>query len=100
MASLGPFGQAHELNPPGPVYKPWVFTLYNEAVGLSWTDLVITTFFGFQPPFLYTGDDQEMLLFGKDIPRGFVGKLVHVPWAGHRYTITSGCEGIGWEREE
>jgi len=92
----GPYGQAHEVRPPKIPYKPWVFTLYNEGAGGSWVDTIVSHFFGFQPSLF----SEVPHIVDPLIPRGFNGKLSHVRWRKHFYTITSDENGLKIVQED
>eukprot|EP01116_Phalansterium_solitarium_P002069 TRINITY_DN11928_c0_g1_i1.p1 TRINITY_DN11928_c0_g1~~TRINITY_DN11928_c0_g1_i1.p1 ORF type:complete len:416 (+),score=142.57 TRINITY_DN11928_c0_g1_i1:453-1700(+) len=90
---LGPYGQAHEVRPPGLPYKPWVFTLYNEMVGASWANVIIESIFGFRPP-LKDSENDALVPWRASDARGFEGRLSNVRWAGRQFDLVSGPEGI------
>jgi hypothetical protein len=93
-ATLGPYGQAIEIRPPGDPYKPMDVTLYNALVSHSFADVIITSFFGFQPAALLPGQPQPFPLFEPTIPRGFTGALRNLAWGGKLYDVESGAEGL------
>lgn len=98
VATLGPYGQAVEIRPPGPPYKPMVFTLYNELVGISMADAIVTTLFGFAPPPLLGGSPAGITpLVDAGIGRGFNGTLWNVQFAGSVGAIVSeATAGLSW----
>ena len=60
----------------------------------SFADVVINTFFGFQPT-----PDGKTALWNPQQPRGFNGKLRHVRWGGDFYTIISDHTGLHLKKE-
>jgi hypothetical protein len=90
VASLGPFGQAVEVRPPGTPYKPFDVTLYVEITGLSFAEVVLGTFFG------YTGGQGPSPLGDEGTPRGFSGVLWGVRWGNETIDIVSGEAGLTW----
>ena len=90
VVSLGPFGQAIEVRPPGDPYKPMPVTLYNEMAGASFADTTIRSIFGFSPSLDLPGMPPATTpLVDATAPRGFDGVLSGVQWRGARYDVVS-----------
>ena len=93
----GPWAQSHEfVGPNSRGYNPIVRTASrggqdaNEGCGAAFAEVIIRSFFGFRPDVF--GD--KPLLLSPAIPRGFNGKLEHIPWHGKLYTIVSDIRGV------
>ena len=94
----GPFSQAHELlgreyDAPVRVAEGEEMTT-NELCGGAFADVIIKSFFGFQPD--WEGRDG---LVEPDLPRGFNGKLVGLRWRGKLYDITSDAAGVSMKTQ-
>jgi hypothetical protein len=95
VATLGPYGQAVEVRPPGDPYKPMVFTLYNALAGASLADAITRTLFGFVPPPDLPGRPlPPSPLVDAGTPRGFAGVLAGVSWRGALWDVVSGPAGL------
>ena len=95
VATLGPYGQAVEIRPPGAPYKPMDVTLYNEAVSGSMSEAVLQTVFGFAPPLALPGAPPPASpLVDAGAPRGVFGALRGVVWAGETWDVLSGPGGL------
>jgi hypothetical protein len=92
VSTLGPYGQAVEVNPPGLPYKPMDVTLYNALVSCSFADSIIRTFFGFNPPLPVPGSPGPLV--DADVPRGFTGVLSGLAWDGAVWDIVSDDDGL------
>ncbi len=99
----GPFAQSHEfLGPNQRSQDPMVRIAYrggqefNSCCGTAFAGTVIGSFFGYRPDL--PGNDLPLLASGT--PRGFCGKLLHVPHHGKLYTITSDRNGVHARRED
>lgn len=98
----GPFAQAHEfLGPDSRGFDPLVRIAnrggqdFNEGCGAAFAEVIIRSFFGYRPDL--PGDGLQLL--APRTPRGFNGKLRHVPFHGKLYTITSDAKGIRQKKE-
>jgi hypothetical protein len=60
----------------------------------SFAEVIINTFFGFRPAV-----DGKSALWNPQTPRGFNGRLLHVLWNHHFYTIISDHRGLHMEQE-
>ena len=88
--TLGAYGQAIEIRPPGLPYKPMDVTLYNALVAHAFSDAIITTFFGFVPLADLPGQPPTTSpLADAATPRGFDGRLSGVRWRGALYDVVS-----------
>ena len=68
----------------------WLMQGFN-AAGAPFADVVISSFFGFQPPMPW-GDDansSQAAIFASGMPRGFDGELHNVQFRGRSCAITS-----------
>lgn len=101
VTTLGPYGQAVEVRPPGLPYKPFDVTLYIEASGFSFAETIVTTLFGYQPPMPRAATDPAAPngepIADASAARGFVGKLSGVRWGQRLVDISSGPAGLTWE---
>ena len=98
-ATLGPYGQAIEIRPPGPPYKPMAVTLYNEAVSGSMAHAVVQTLFGFSPQLELPGAPPPATpLVDAGTPRGVSGVLRGVSWRGEAWNVVSGPQGLALEK--
>jgi hypothetical protein len=61
---------------------------YYEGAGTAFAEVIIRTFFGFDPGI------QGSMIKLKDTPRGFTGNLVNVKYRSRSYEINSGLNGI------
>lgn len=96
VATLGPYGQAVEIRPPGLPYKPMDVTLYNEAVSGSMAQAVMFAIFGFAPPLQLPGapPPADGPLVDAATPRGVNGTLSGVWWGGKAWDVVSGPQGL------
>lgn len=92
----GPFAQAREFFGPmrttydAPVRVAARQGCMKECIsGVAFTDVVITTFFGFNPA---AGDKQ--MLADPSVARPFSGELQHVRFNGKEYTLKAGPAGV------
>jgi hypothetical protein len=100
-ATLGPYGQAIEIRPPGLPYKPMDVTLYNAMCAAGFGDTIIQTFFGFFPPLVLPGMPQPSTpLINGNTFRGFEGVLYGVRWQGLLWDIESNSNGVSILIEE
>jgi hypothetical protein len=93
----GPWTQSHEFTgPDSRGYDPIVRIASrggqdaNEVCGASFAEVIIRSFFGFRPELSVN----EPVLLSPETPRGFEGKLEHIPWHGKLYTIVSDEKGV------
>jgi hypothetical protein len=94
-ATLGPYGQAIEVRPPGDPYKPMDVTLYNELVAHAFGDAIMEVAFGFVLPLVVPGEEPPASpLVDAAVSRGFEGTLWGVEWAGKRWNVVSGASGL------
>jgi hypothetical protein len=94
-ATLGPYGQAIEVNPPGDPYKPMDVTLYNALVAHAFGDAIMEVAFGLVLPLAPPGEAPPASpLVDAGVPRGFEGTLWGVEWAGARWNVVSGAGGL------
>jgi len=96
VATLGPYGQAVEVRPPGDPYKPMDVTLYNEAVSGSMAQAAMFVLFGFAPPLQLPGAPPPAggPLVDAATPRGVNGTLRGVAWQGRLWDVVSGPQGL------
>lgn len=96
VATLGPYGQAVEVRPPGDPYKPMDVTLYNEAVSGSMAQAALSVLFGFAPPLQLPGapPPPDGPLVDAAAPRGVNGTLRGVMWKGATWDVVSGPAGL------
>jgi hypothetical protein len=99
----GPFAQSHEfLGANSRGRNPLVRIAYrggqdfNEGCGMAFVNTVIRSFFGYRPDLSGSG----LPLLASTMPRGFSGKLLHVPHHGKLYTITNDTDGVHATRED
>jgi hypothetical protein len=92
----GPFAQAREFYGPqrdqfdAPVRVAEREGCMKEGIsGAAFADVVVDTFFGFEPSL-----DGKQLLVDPLTARPFVGKLLHVPYRGAKFTLTTNNHGI------
>ncbi|HMD85202.1 MAG TPA: hypothetical protein VKO18_10955 [Terriglobia bacterium] len=89
----GPFSQSHELR--GREYDAPVRVTEredqttNELCGGAFADVIISSFFGFQPD--WAG---KLAIVNPELPRGFEGRLTGLRWQGKLYTLTSSTHGV------
>ena len=94
----GPFSQSHELL--GREYDARArvtergFQTTNELCGGAFADVIISSFFGFQPD--WTG---KLAIVNPESPRGFEGRLSGVRWRGKLYTLASTAHGISMKMQ-
>jgi hypothetical protein len=89
----GPFSQSHELlgrnyDAPVRVAERGGQTTH-ELCGGAFADVIIGSFFGFQPDF---GGKHPIV--DPETPRGFQGSLSRLRWQRKLYTLSSGPDGI------
>ncbi|MGI0134934.1 MAG: hypothetical protein ACREBW_08270, partial [Candidatus Micrarchaeaceae archaeon] len=89
----GPFSQSHELlgrnyDAPVRVARRGGQTT-NEVCGSAFADVIIGSFFGFQPDLAGRHG-----LVDPGLPRGFEGRLIGLRWGGKLYNIISGAHGV------
>lgn len=101
----GPFAQAHEFYGPrreqynAPVRIAEREGCMKECIsGAAFADVVITTFFGFEPQ-LDLKNGYTDVLVDPDTPRPFKGKLRHILFHGERLKIVVGEKGASVVRE-
>jgi len=95
VATLGPYGQAVEIRPPGLPYKPMSVTLYNEAVSGSMAQAVMAVLFGFAPPLALPGAaPPSSPLVDAGAPRGVNGTMSGLAWQGEVWDVVSGPQGL------
>jgi hypothetical protein len=97
----GPFAQAHEFYGPNrdqfdaPVRVAERDGCFKECIsGVAFTDVVLNTFFGFNPSL-----NGRTLLIDPATPRPFLGRLIHVPYCGRRFAITANQKGLIIQKE-
>lgn len=98
----GPFAQSHEfIGPDQRGQNPIVRTASrgdqnsNDGCGAAYTEVIIRSFFGIRPDL----PGKSLPLLMPTIPRGFNGKLKHVPFRGGNYTVTSDAQGLHQNKE-
>src|SRR5581483_11057217 len=98
----GPFAQSHEfLGTNSRGNDPTVRIAYrggqdfNEGCGAAFANVVICGMFGLRPD----QSGKEPRLLSPSVPRGFTGRLQHVPFRGAQYTISSDAKGVHREKE-
>ena len=94
----GPFSQSHELlgrgsDAPVRVAERGLQTT-NELCGGAFADVIISSFFGFQPDFA-----GKRAIVNPESPRGFEGRLIGLRWQGKLYTVTSSAHGISMKMQ-
>ena len=94
----GPFSQSHELlgreyDAPVRVTERGDQTT-NELCGGAFADVIISSFFGFQPD--WAG---KLAIVNPELPRGFEGRLSGLRWRGKLYTVASGAHGVSMETQ-
>jgi hypothetical protein len=99
----GAFSQGAEFYGPSkatydaPVRIATAGTICREALcGADFTDVMIRTIFGFQPSLNLNANTP---LWAADQSRGFNATLRHVRWENTLITITSGPNGLSFEKE-
>ena len=94
-ATLGPYGQAIEVRPPGDPYKPMDVTLYNAMVSHSFGDAIMEVAFGLTLPLALPGQPPATSpLVDADKSRGFWGTLWGVHWNGTLWNVVSSSGGL------
>ena len=96
-ATLGPYGQAISIRPPGDPYKPFEVTLYNCLCAAAFADTVMQTLFGWAPPLVVPGAQPplpEAALLSAKVPRGFTGTLLGVHFLGAVWDVVSDESGL------
>jgi len=95
-STLGPYGQAIEVRPPGDPYKPMDVTLYNAMVSHSLADSIMDVAFGFVLPLVFPNQHTPTVspLVDADKPRGFSGTLWGVHWNGTLWNVVSSSTGL------
>ncbi len=98
----GPFAQSHEFLGPNQRGRDPLVRIagrggqeINSCCGTAFAGTIIGSLFGYRPDL---SDDDLPLLFAHT-PRGFGGELLHVPYHGKRYTITSDADGVHAKKE-
>jgi hypothetical protein len=66
----------------------------NELCGGAFADVIISSFFGFQPD--WAGN---LPIVNPEMPRGFEGRLSGLRWRGKLYTVTSGAHGVSMKMQ-
>ena len=115
LTARGPWGQAHALHrgsgdgkgprgAAGAAYKPFVFTLYNEAVGAAFVDATLHVLFGLRAasaPLLETLAAPP-LVEAADAPLqsgGVAAELHGLRWQGALFNASSAARGgVEWRR--
>jgi hypothetical protein len=91
----GPFGQSRYVS--GEITPVRKVSLggqdYYEGAGTAFAEVMIRTFFGFDPGI------QGSMIKLKNVPRGFSGNLVNVRYRSGNYKIISGVNGIEDSRQ-
>ncbi|MCF6332345.1 MAG: hypothetical protein L3J11_03595 [Draconibacterium sp.] len=94
----GPFAQSHEFLGKGDKMYLRIARRgqqnYNDG-GAAFADVIVRSFFGFQP--ILFGDKPVVL--SPNTPRGFNGKLIHIPFHNGLYAITSNTGGVKIKKE-
>ena len=97
----GPFAQAREFYGPNrdkfdaPVRIAEREGCMKECIsGAAFTDVVLNTFFGFEPTIA-----GKTTLADPNTPRPFIGKLQHVSFRGKLFTITADKKGVRMRKE-
>ena len=97
----GPFAQAHEFYGPScasydaPVREAYRQGCLKECIsGVAFSDVVISTFFGFSPSL-----DGKTLIADPKTPRPFKGTLTGVRFGGRSYQVVAGVDGATAEIE-
>ncbi len=97
----GPFAQAREFYGPqrsqydAPVRIAERGGCMKECIsGAAFADVVINTFFGFDPSL-----DGKTILADPQIPRPFTGRLLHVSFRGEKFIISAGQKGVSALKE-
>jgi hypothetical protein len=97
VATLGPYGQAVEVRPPGDPYKPMDVTLYNAMVSHAFADAIADVAFGWEIPLVLPGGAAPSNpLKDPGVPRGFTGTLFNVEWLGRLYNVVSRDDGLSF----
>jgi len=100
-STIGPYGQAIEIRPPGDPYKPMDVTLYNAMCAAGFADTIIQTFFGFVPPLVLSGSTPPTTpLINPKAFRGMEGVLYNVRWNGILWDIISSSNGVSLSKME
>jgi len=96
VTSEGPFAQAREFFGPNrtgydaPVRIAARQGCMKECIsGVAFSDVVITTFFGFVPQV-----GNRSILADPSVPRSFSGELRNIRFAGKEYILEAGCKGV------
>jgi len=96
VTSEGPFAQAREFFGPNrtgydaPVRIAARQGCMKECIsGVAFSDVVITTFFGFVPQ-----AGNRSILVDPSVPRSFSGELRNIRFAGKEYILEAGCKGV------
>jgi hypothetical protein len=96
-ATLGAYGQAIEIRPPGAPYKPFDVTLYNCLCAAAFADTVMQSFFGWTPPMVLPGEPApapDAALRFPHVPRGIAGSMTGVRFLGKEWTVQSDDNGL------
>jgi hypothetical protein len=99
-ATLGAYGQAIEIRPPGDPYKPFDVTLYNCLCAAAFADTVMQFVFGWTPPLVLPGappPPPEAALRNPLVPRGFSGSMSGVRFLGREWVVQSGASGLSMQ---
>jgi hypothetical protein len=89
----GPYAQSHELlgrnwdDPVRVAERGWQTT--HGMMGTTFSELIIGSFFGFQPDW-----QGKQMLTEPCLPPGFKGKLTALPYRGKHYDLTAGPKGV------
>ena len=96
-ATLGAYGQAIEIRPPGLPYKPFEVTLYNCLCAGAFADTIMQFLFGWAPPLVIPGSPTpppEAALRNPNVPRGITGSISGVRFLGKGWIVESGVNGL------
>jgi hypothetical protein len=94
----GPFSQSHELL--GREYDARArvaergLEIPNELCGGAFADVMIRSFFGFQPDLAGSS-----AFVDPQLPRALEGKLIGLRWKEKTYTVSSGAHGVSMQAE-
>ena len=110
LTRRGPWGQAHALHRAGAgggaAYKPFEFTLYNEAVGAAFVDATLHVVFGLRAaaaplvdPAPWPPHEDPDAPDARALSGGVAAELQLLRWQGGLFNATSDARGgVAWRR--